>query len=209
MTARDAAPPAPETLRFPTEAGAAVEADLWPGGATALLLAHAEGEDRTVWRAQVPALHAAGLTLLAPDLGGTPGPPGSAPAEAMAREIAGAVAALRGRGAATVSVLGAGLGAVAAAEALLAGLVGDVHTLILLAPGPLSGPVGQFCEQAVFVSADEDEAVPVAIEQRMLAPGNVQLTVFTGNFDARGLFASPHAGRLMRLILESLPDPAG
>ena len=192
-------PREPETVRYPADDGAR-EGLLLRGGPDALLLAAGPDDPPGFWAERLAAV-SDGPTRLAPAHGAAP-----ADAEEAARMVAAGVAFLRAEGARRVSVMGAGAGATAAAEAVLAGLTSGIDALILLAPGRLSGPVGHFAGRVVIVSADEDAAVPVAVEQRVLSPGNVQLTVYTGDDAAHALLDGAHGPRLRALIAETLRE---
>ncbi|GMG81736.1 hypothetical protein LNKW23_09490 [Paralimibaculum aggregatum] len=191
---------------FPTEGRGLVAGDYWRGGDHALLLV---GEGSSPWAAQIGELVAGGLTVLEPSLSALPAKAPEEALERLARIIAGGVAYLRTDGAKAVSILGVGAGAAAAAEAVLAGLIGNVETLILLAPPKLSGPIGCISGRVIFVVADEDEATEHAVRQHTMAPDTTQLTVFTGDYAAAELFDSPHAGRLLKLIRDALPPIRG
>lgn len=202
-------PPA-DLVCFPTEGRGLIPGDHWRGGAHALLLLRDDPAEEGPWRAQIPDLVAHGLTLLEPAPPPARLPEGPEGTERYARIVAGAVAYLRNDGAAAVSVLAAGRGAEAAGEAVLSGLVGNLHTMILLAPPRLSGPLGRIAARVIFVVADEDEAVDVAVAQHAMAADTTQLTLYTGEVPAVELFRSPrHAKRLLKLVTDALPAAEG
>lgn len=191
-----------ESVRYATEDGTSVEARLSGAGPHAVLLARAAEAPATVWDDVAPEFAAHGLTVLVPAFRDA-----ADPATTMA-DIAAGVAFLRGRGAAAVSVIGATTGAEAAAEAVLAGMMDGLHTLILIAPERLSGEIGLATEPVIFVVADEDLATVTAMKQRGVAPFAVQVTMYAGDFPSMSLFGSPHRGALLKLLKGALPaDP--
>lgn len=192
---------------FPTEEAGLVAGDFWRGGSHGLLLVNSAGGAPSPWLQQLPAFLNHGLTVLEPALpAGLEGPDAI---EDIARIVAGGVAFLRSDGCRHVSVLGVSTGAAAAAEAVLAGLVGNLHTLILIGPEQVSGPVGHLTPRVIFVVADEDDATEVAVRQRHLAPDTTQLTIFTGDLCGAELFIGQHARSLQKLVLEALPPDPG
>lgn len=202
------AAPDPETVSIPTEGGATLEADLWPGGPATLVLAHGIGLGRSAWARHAPDLAATGLTVLAPDFRGHGGSPGEAHPAAMRADIAACTDWARARGAATVSLLGAGTGASAIASAVLKGMVRGVHALILLAPRHIEGPIGMAHNRILWVTADEDEATVLAVQQRMMAAEAIELAIYSGDFPAQKLFDSPHRKALIRRVAALLAEEA-
>lgn len=200
-----AAMPPTALVCFPTEGRGLIAGDFWNGGPHALLLVSDGQSDPSPWAEQIGAIVKHGLTVLEPTIPQRPGTGAEEAMERMARIVAGGVAYLRNEGAEEVSILGVGTGAAAAAEAVLSGLIGNVRTLILLAPPKLSGPIGMIANHVIFVVADEDTATELAVSQHAMSPDTTQLTVYTGDYAAADLFQSPHAGRLLRLIKEALP----
>ncbi len=196
--------PSPDVVCYPTERRGLTAGDYWLGGAHSLLLVNGEGLDPSPWHDEIETFVRHGLTVLEPAIQRRPAESRADTVERVAQLTAGGVAYLRTDGARAVSILGVGLGAEAAAEAVLSGLVGNLETLILIAPQRLSGPVGRITKRAIFVVSDEDEAMDVAVQQHMMAPETTQLTLYTGDVPAAELFHSQHAKRLLKLVTDAL-----
>ncbi|MEM9147103.1 MAG: alpha/beta fold hydrolase [Pseudomonadota bacterium] len=192
---------APKTANITTTAGD-VEVDQWTGGSQAVLMVHGLGQDRTMWREAGDALAKDGLSIWAPDVPGTDARPGPS-----AQTIAGLVTAMRTDGYEDFSLVGAAEGASAIAAAVLRTLVGDVTRLVLMAPPEVEGPIGLVHPRILWITADEDEATIIAVQQRMMAPDAVELAVYTGDYKAAELFQSPHTASLIARLREALAPP--
>lgn len=199
-----------ETIMIRAEDGAEIEADLYSGGARAVLCAHGKVFDKESWRELAAVLQAAGFTVLALNFRGygrSTGPDGP---QGFAEDIAGCVAALRDRGADAVSIIGGSMGAVAAVDAVASRLATGIDVLILLSPRVLTAPEKLAASHVAMVLSEDEPGADAMKAGYAAMTADKSLMVFAGDHHAQHLFASDHGAALIDHILRTLgpSDPS-
>lgn len=202
-------------VSFPTADGGVVHADLYGGGARAVVLAHGGRFTKESWSAQAPVLADAGLRVLAIDFRGRgPSRGGSAPgAEAHTHlDVLAAIGYLHAGGATSVAVVGASFGGVAAARAALEAPPGAIDRLALLAaqgieaPERLPGPT-LFLVARDDVRGDGVRRLDDIAADFARAPEPKRLVVLEGDAHAQLLFETDQGPRVLDEIVRFLTAP--
>ena len=128
-----------ESVSFPTPDGGTVYGDVYGTGDRGVVLAHGGRFSRDGWAPQAQALAKAGFRALAIDYRGEGqsrgGPKTRAVDDGLRFDVLGAVRYLKKSGAKTVSIVGASMGADAAAEASIEADPGEIDRIVFLAGG--------------------------------------------------------------------------
>jgi pimeloyl-ACP methyl ester carboxylesterase len=205
---------AQQRVSFPAEDGWVIHGALYGTSERAVVLIHGGRFTKESWAPQAQQLVKAGFRVLAIDLRGygmsTDGPSSlntgfGSPLDALA-----AVKYLRERGAKTISIVGASMGADAAAGASVASKAGDIDRLVLLA-GSGDQPGGQLKGRKLFIVTRNDAnaagpRLPKIRAQFEQAPEFKELLILDGDAHAQFIFATDQGDRLMRAILRFLAD---
>lgn len=202
-------------VSFATLDGGLIYAD-WYGnaGRRAVVLAHGGRFNRESWRKQGDALAAVGFVALAIDFRGegkSRGAPGHAASEEDRRlDVLAAVHYLRGKGATSVSVVGASMGGDYAAEAAETEPEA-IDRLVLLASGAYT-PLVRMKGRKLFILARDDANVegprlPKIRAQYEKALPPKQLVVVEGSAHAQFLFDTPQGDGVWREIVGFLSVP--
>lgn len=205
---------AQQRVSFQAEDGWVIHGALYGTSERAVVLIHGGRFTKESWEPQAQQLVKAGFRVLAIDLRGygmsTDGPSSlnsgfGSPLDALA-----AVKYLRERGAKTISVVGASMGADAAAGASIASKAGDIDRLVLLA-GSGDQPGGQLKGRKLFIvtrndANDDGPRLPKIRAQYDQAPEFKELLILDGDAHAQFIFATDQGDRLMRAILRFLSD---
>ncbi|HKF47924.1 MAG TPA: alpha/beta fold hydrolase [Terracidiphilus sp.] len=211
--------PAQKTVSFPTQDGGTIFADLYGSGPRGLVLAHGGQFNKESWRPQAERFAATGFFVLALDFrgyGNSRGPGQSdldtAP---LHLDVLAAVRYLRAAGAQAVSVVGASMGASAAADASIHSAKGEIDRIVLLSEAP-DGPADQIKSPTLWIIARDDSSgsgprLPRIRAQYDRAPQPKRLILLDGSAHAQFLFATSDGERVMREILgfltpKSRPD---
>ena len=196
-------------VSFPTADGGVIRADLYGSGDRGVVLAHGARFDKASWGKQAEVLAKAGFRVLAIDFRGygqSRGGDQSAPGGGEKYEdILAAVRYLRENGARTVSLIGASMGGGAAATASIHARPGEIDRLILLAPVPVAEPE-RLTGSKLFVVSRGDALAANVREQFEKAPEPKELLILDGSAHAQFLFETDQGERLMKKILEFLPE---
>ena len=196
-------------VSFPTADGGVIRADLYGSGDRGVVLAHGARFDKASWGKQAEVLAKAGFRVLAIDFRGygqSRGGDQSAPGGGEKYEdVLAAVRYLRENGAKTVSVIGASMGGGAAATALIHARPGEIDRLILLAAVPVAEP-DRLTGPKLFVVSRGDALAAKVREQFEKAPEPKELSILEGSAHAQFLFQTDQGERLMKKILEFLPE---
>lgn len=205
---------AQEHVSFPTQDGGVVYADVYGKGDRGVVLAHGGRFNKESWAQQARTLERAGFFVLAFDFrgrgqshGGTGLPPGD---DGVRFDVLAAVRYLRGRGAKSVSVVGASFGGSAAAEASAESKPGEINRIVLL--GAWAGEPEKLKGRTLFIVArddanDDGPRLPKIRASYEKAPEPKELIVLDGTAHAQFLFQTDQGGRLMREILRFLSEP--
>ena len=193
-----------ETIRYDAAEGGRIEADLYPGGAHGVLLAHGKVFDKDSWAERATGLQGAGYTVLAPNFRGYGESTGDGAPKTYAADVAGGLAALRARGCGPVSVIGGSMGAIAAAEAAIAGLAGEVALLMLLSPRQMSAPEDLAGGHVAFVVSEDEDCAADVRAMYDACTAEKSLEVYPGAAHAQFLFDSDQAEALNQLIRDRL-----
>lgn len=207
--------PAQEKVRFATDDGGVVCADLYGHGSKAVVLAHGGQFNKESWRAQASVLAAKGFEILAIDFRGfgcSKGPGqedfDTAPFE---KDVLSAVRYLKAHGAGTVSVVGGSFGGAAAGDASIRSAPGEIDRIVFLGAAP-NLPADGLKSRALFIVAREDRdasalRLPGIRAQYEKAPQPKQLIVLEGSAHAQFLFQSDQNSRVMQEIVRFLEEP--
>ncbi len=196
----------PRRVSFDTTDGGVIVADLYPGGAHGVVLAHGAVFDKESWSKQAVALVAEGLTVLAIDFRGYGKSQGGSARDDLSLDVLGAVAYLREQGAEQVSVLGGSMGAAASASAARRADVGSIHKLILLAPPPFGGAENLRATATLFVVSRGDGLRSSVEKHFEAAPEPKRLVVLKGSAHAQHIFKTGRGAELMSLLVEFLVE---
>ena len=212
-----AGPVAAQTLvSFPTQDRGFVTADVYGKGERGVVLAHGWQFNKGSWRKQAQELAQAGFRVLAIDFRGygqSRGPGQSDPLSApLHLDVLAAVRYLRKTGAKTVSVVGASMGASAAADAAIESEPDEVDRLVLLAGTANGSPEKLKGRKLFIVSRDDTRGDGVGRlaeirEQYERAREPKELIILDGSAHAQLLFETDQGERLMREILRFLSAP--
>jgi alpha/beta superfamily hydrolase len=204
-----------ELVTFPTEDGARIYADLYGEGGHGVVLAHGARFDRRSWQEQAAVLVESGFSVLAIDFRGygqSQGPgDGDAFTAPLYQDVLAAVRFLRAIGSDTVSVIGASLGGIAAADAAIASEYGEIDRLVLLA-AHADGPSEDLKGRKLFVVARDDVSgagprLPGIRDHYERAPEPKELLVLEGSAHAQQLFETHQGARLLSEIVRFLMAP--
>lgn len=200
---------AQQPVSFKAEDGWVIHGSLHGAGERGVVLIHGGRFTKESWQPQAEELVRAGFRVLAIDLRGygmsTDGPSSLNPGFGSPLDALGAVRYLRTRGAKTVSIVGASMGADAAAGASIASNTGEIDRLVLLA-GSGDQPGAQLKGRKLFIVARQDAndagpRLPKIRAQFEQAPEYKELLILEGSAHAQFIFATDQGGRLMRAIL--------
>lgn len=186
-----------KTIAVTSADGTVLEADTYGEGSSAVVLVHGKVFDKESWAPQAEALAQAGLHVLVPNLRGYGKSGGSKDPAGFPQDIAACVAALRAGGAASVSVLGASMGAVAAGKAVSTGLVDDLATLILLSPRAMPAPEKLRAGHIGFVVSEDEDCYPEVEMFHAAAPEPKTLHVVPGDAHAQFIFRTDAGAALL------------
>lgn len=210
---------AQETVRFTTEDGGSIVADLYPGGARAVILAHGGRFNRLSWRPQAELLAKAGYRVLAPDFRGygeSTGPGSDNPLAApLHLDLIAAARYLRARGAQFIAIVGSSMGGMAAGDAVIFGKPDEIQRVVFLgSPASLSdGDLGRITGRKLFITARDDlygsgkpRLVKIQADYQQLPPPR-ELLVVDGAAHAQALFESEQSAQVLDAILRFLAEP--
>ena len=205
---------AQQRVSFPAEDGWVIHGELYGTSERAVVLIHGGRFTKESWAPQAQQLVKAGFRVLAIDLRGfgmsTDGPSSLNPGYGSPLDALAAVKYLRERGAKTIAIVGASMGADAAAGASIASKAGDIDRLVLLA-GSGDQPGGQLKGRKLFIvtrndANDAGPRLPKIRAQFDQAPEFKELLILDGDAHAQFIFATDQGDRLMRAILRFLSD---
>jgi alpha/beta superfamily hydrolase len=208
----------PERVSFPTQDGGLIYADVYGKGGRGVVLAHGGRFTKESWQKQALALADAGFRVLAIDFRGRGqsrgGPQFQARDDGLPFDVLAAIRYLRETGAKTVSVVGASLGAWAAAEAAVEAQPGEIDGLVLLAHGEIEQPERMKGRKLFVVTRDDVGSrdiprLPKIREQYAKAPEPKELLILEGSAHAQFVFETEQGVRLMRQILRFLSESKG
>ena len=190
-------------VTFEASDGAAVYANLYGKGDSAVVLAHGRAFNKESWDAQAKELVKSGLLVLAIDFRGYGKSAGNGGYDAMHADLLGAVRYLRKNGARHVSIVGASMGGGAAAQASVRSSDGEIDRLILLAGVPPTEPA-KLKGRKLFIVSREDGFAPAIQKAFEQVPEPKQLVVLEGAAHAQHLFNTDQSPKVMQLIRDWL-----
>jgi pimeloyl-ACP methyl ester carboxylesterase len=203
-------------VSFPTQDEGVVYADLYGEGDRGVVLAHGGRFNKESWAPQARVLAEAGFRVLALDFRGRGqsrgGPRSRSPDEGLHLDVLAAVRYLRQTGAKSVSVVGASLEGLAAAQASVEAPSGEIDRIVLLAHAAIDEPE-RIKGRKLFVTSRGDldgRGVPRLErirEQYQKAKDPKELVVLEGSAHAQFIFETDQAERLMSEILRFLSEP--
>jgi pimeloyl-ACP methyl ester carboxylesterase len=196
--------PQPREVRFRTADGGTVVADLYAAsGSDAVVLAHGAAFDKASWAPLAVWLAGRGHQVLAIDFRGYGGSTAGADRRGLFEDVLAAVRHLRSRGVAHVAVLGASMGAGAAADAAVRAAPGEIDRLILLSPVAIADPE-HLRGPVLFIASREEPMAAQVTEQYQRVPEPKRLVLLPGAAHAQHIFTSGQAERLRTTIAEFL-----
>ena len=204
---------AQKPVRFPTQDGGLIAADLYGKGARGVVLAHGGQFNKESWKPQAQVLEAAGFRVLAIDFrgyGASRGPGQSDPLSApLSLDVLAAVRYLHKAGAKRVAVVGASMGGWAAADAVVQARKGEIDRLIELGAGAGNLPPEKIAVRKLWMVAVDDRnedgpRLPGIQREFEKMPEPKQLILLDGSAHAQFLFQSDQGARVMHEILRFL-----
>jgi pimeloyl-ACP methyl ester carboxylesterase len=206
----------PRFVSVPAGSNRTVHGDEYGEGNRAVVLAPGARFDRWSWQRQASALADAGFRVLAIDFLPSSRSQDRAPATSADTrsylDVLASVRYLRKAGAQTVSVVGAGFGGGAAAQAAIEAAPGEIDRLVLLTPAPVADP-RRLKGAKLFVTTREDahaDGSPSVVEireQYEKSPDPKQLLVLKGSAYGQFAFTTDQGDRLMKEMLRFLSEP--
>jgi len=209
---------APRLVTFPTQDGWDIYADLYeredrPASDRGLVLVHGGRFTKDSWQGLAIQAANAGFRVLAIDLRGyglsKNGPPHLNPGGfGSPLDVLAAVRYLRAAGATSVSIIGASMGADAAAGASILARPSEIDGLVLLA-GSGSEPADRLKGRKLFIVAHADAnsagfRLPAIRAQYERASPPKELLILDGAEHAQLLFQSDQEGRLTDALWQFL-----
>jgi pimeloyl-ACP methyl ester carboxylesterase len=195
--------------------GASISADLYGAGRCGVVLAHGYRFDKGSWAPQAHALRERGFRVIAIDFRGYGESKGAGEANPLQAplhlDVLAAVSYLRENGVTDVSVIGASMGAEAAARASAHADDGSIGHLVLLAGG-VSVSAAQLKGRKLFAVAQGDldpSGAPLLdkITQSYIAASEPkELLIVDGSAHAQALFRTDRGAELMSKIVSFLSD---
>jgi alpha-beta hydrolase superfamily lysophospholipase len=207
-----AAVSAQSPVSFNTQDGWAIHGDLYGTADRGIVLIHGGRFTKDSWRTQSDQLVKAGFRVLAIDLRGfglsKQGPAALDPGFGSPLDALAAVRYLRKAGAKSVSIVGASMGADAAAGASIESAPGEIDRLVLIA-GSAEDPGEKLKGRKLFIVARDDAnaagpRLPRIRAQYERSTQPKELVVLDGTAHAQFIFDTPQADRLMTEILRFL-----
>jgi pimeloyl-ACP methyl ester carboxylesterase len=207
---------AEEHVTFRTRDGWVIHADGYGKGDRGVVLVHGGRFEKRSWEKQARALVRAGFRPLAIDLRGfgqsNQGPQSARSDFGSPLDVLAAVRYLHKKGARTVSIIGASMGADAAEGALSEAHPGEIDRVVLLAPGAYVPPEKLKGRKLFIVSRDDPgpDGQPRLIRIRAQyekAPNPKELVILEGAAHAQFIFQTDQGERLMGEILRFLTAP--
>lgn len=204
--------PAQQPVSFRTVDGWTIHADRYGSGEHAVVLVHGGRFTKESWSPQARLLVQAGFRVLAIDMRGfgasRAGPPSLDPGFGSPLDVLAGVRHLREEGARTISVIGASMGADAAAGASIEADPGEIDHLVLLA-GSAGEPPAALKGRKLFVVTELDAnaaglRLPRIRHQFEAAGDPKELLVLEGDAHAQYIFRTDQSSRLMSEILRFL-----
>jgi len=201
-----------QSVSFPTPDGGTIHGDVYGNGDRGVVLAHGGRFTRAGWAKQAEALAGAGFRVLAIDYRGEGesrgGPKTRAADDGLRFDVLGAVRYLKKTGAKTVSIVGASMGADAAAEASIEADPGEIDRIVFLAGGGYA-PAELIKGRKLFILARDDANAEgprlLRIQKAFDSTREPkELVILDGAAHAQFLFDTDQGERLMKEILRFL-----
>lgn len=196
----------PEEISFSTSDGGVIHAHLYGAGEHAVVLAHGAVFDKESWQPLATELSSRGLQVLALDFRGYGRSMPDGEKTELWRDVAGAAAYLRQRGADRISALGASMGGGAVARASVEAPQGTFHKLVFLAAAPIREAGRMKADSFLFLVSREERLLPRVRQQFEQAPDPKRLEILEGSAHAQHVFRTDQAETLTRLIVEYLVE---
>lgn len=207
---------AQEHVRFYSQDGADIAADVYGSGPHGVVLAHGGRFTKADWAPQAAFLAAHGFRVLAFDFRGfgeslVPHAQEHAD-DNLPFDVLAAVRYLHRHGSRSVSVIGASLGGSAAADASAESSPGEIDRVVLLAHGSSNHPELIKGRKLFIVSRrDKDGSGHVRLTEmrndyKKVAPPK-RFIVLEGSAHAQFIFRTRHGDQLMKEILKFLTAP--
>ena len=193
------------TVTFATRDNGLVNALLYGKGGRSVVLAHGAVFSKESWNAFASELARQGFTALALDFRGYGRSKAGTNPDGLFEDVLAAVHYLHRHGSATVSVIGASMGAAAAANASAISKPGEIDKLVLLSPVAIRHP--ERLKGKLLIIGSKGESIAKNIQAIFnSAPEPKKLIFLDGTAHAQHIFKTEQAGKLKAVILEFLNE---
>ena len=199
-----------EHVTYTSVDGMRMAADVYGSGKRGLVLAHGGRFLKESWGKQARVFAKAGYVVMAVDFRGYG--QGSVNADwKHYPDVLGAVRYLAGRGARSVSIIGASMGGAAGADAVVASKAGEIDRLVLLGSEGSDHPELLKVRKLFIVTrgdvSGDGPRLPGIQAAYDKAPQPKKLVVLDGSAHAQYIFATDGGPRLMHEMMEFLAEP--
>ncbi len=193
-----------EELSFNTADNATIYANFQPRGSHAVLLAHGAIFNKESWGKFEQRLLTEDFTVLAIDFRGYNKSTQGDKAQALYEDILAGVRFLRQqKNIKQVSILGASMGAIAAAKASVYAEAGEIDQLILLSPSRVYKPE-ELKGRLLFIASEHERLATILKSSYIKAPEPKSLQLIKGKAHAQHIFKTPQAETLTTIIIDFL-----
>ena len=193
-----------EEVNFKTADNATIYANFQGAGEHAVLLAHGAAFNKESWKEFEKILLNKGFTVLAIDFRGYNKSTQGDKVQALYEDILAGVRFLRlQKNIKQVTVLGASMGAIAAAKASAYSNQNEIDQLILLSPSRVYKPES-LKGQLLFIASEQEPLVRILESSYIKAPEPKSLILIKGRAHAQHIFKTAQAAVLTHAIMKFL-----
>lgn len=192
-----------QKVHFGTRDGGLIYGFLYPAGKHGVVLAHGAIFSKESWEEFATELAQKGLTALALDFRGYGKSKAGSNPDGLYEDILAAMHYLRQYGSTSISVIGASMGAAAAAKASIASKPGEIEKLILLSPVAIRQPE-RLQGRLLIIASKKESMAGIMRETFGQAPDPKKIIFLEGNAHAQHIFKTDQADKLKAEILKFL-----
>lgn len=186
---------------FSTADNASIQADFTLRGPVGIVLAHGAVFDKDSWGEILERLIDKDFTVLAINFRGYGKSTLGSKSGALYEDILAAVQFLKEQGITQVNILGASMGASAAAKASVASEPKDINRMVLLSPAFIAEPE-KLQGYLLFIASEEEPSINAIKANFDQAPNNPKrLEILSGREHAQYIFTTKQKSILTHLIL--------
>jgi pimeloyl-ACP methyl ester carboxylesterase len=196
----------PQTILISTADGGQIEADFYPAGATAVVLAHGAVFDKNSWQPLIEQLSKNKISSLAINFRGYGQSKAGSTTAAKFEDILAGVRYLRKNPNITkIVVLGASMGGGAAALATVKAEPGEISALILLSPAPIN-LAEKIMGNTLYIASRNEAGFSVIKSQFDRTQPEKQFKILTGRAHAQHIFKTSQKEVLIETIINFLNE---